>query len=95
MKGHILNQEDLAVRRHILNLMCQLETEFTETNSFPELQNSLEMLSEMQKDGLVEIFDAKVKITEKGRAFTRNVAMVFDLRMMRNQPGTRIFSMTI
>ncbi|MEG0761494.1 MAG: oxygen-independent coproporphyrinogen III oxidase, partial [Chryseobacterium sp.] len=31
VKGHILNQEDLAVRRHILNLMCQLETEFTET----------------------------------------------------------------
>lgn len=95
VKGHILNHEDLAVRRHILNLMCQLETEFTDANSFPELKNSLEMLSEMENDGLVEIYDSRVKITEKGRAFTRNVAMVFDLRMMRNKPETRIFSMTI
>ncbi|MBD8081403.1 oxygen-independent coproporphyrinogen III oxidase [Chryseobacterium caseinilyticum] len=95
VKGHILNQEDLSVRRHILNLMCQLETEFTYTNSFPELKNSLHMLSEMQNDGLVEVYDTRVKITEKGRAFTRNVAMVFDLRMMRNKPETRIFSMTI
>jgi oxygen-independent coproporphyrinogen-3 oxidase len=95
VKGHILNEEDLSVRRHILNLMCQLQTEFTEANSFAELDNALEMLSEMENDGLVEISEKQVKITEKGRVFTRNVAMVFDLRMMRNKPETRIFSMTI
>ena len=95
VKGHILNEEDLIVRRHILNLMCQLETTFDIQNSFPELENAFEMLKEMEKDELVEIHDNQIKITEKGRAFTRNVAMVFDLRMMRNKPETRIFSMTI
>lgn len=95
VKGHILNEEDLTVRRHILNLMCQLETTFDAQNSFPELENAFEMLKEMEKDELVEIHDNQIKITEKGRAFTRNVAMVFDLRMMRNKPETRIFSMTI
>ncbi|SHF44280.1 oxygen-independent coproporphyrinogen III oxidase [Chryseobacterium vrystaatense] len=95
VKGHILDDEDLTVRRHILNLMCQLETTFTDKNSFPELENAFEMLKEMEKDDLVEIYDNQIKITEKGRAFTRNVAMVFDLRMMRNKPETRIFSMTI
>lgn len=95
VKGHILDDEDLTVRRHILNLMCQLETTFTDKNSFPELDNAFEMLKEMEKDDLVEIYDNQIKITEKGRAFTRNVAMVFDLRMMRNKPETRIFSMTI
>ncbi|GAA4161752.1 oxygen-independent coproporphyrinogen III oxidase [Chryseobacterium ginsenosidimutans] len=95
VKGHILNEEDLTVRRHILNLMCQLETTFDTDNSFPELENAFEMLKEMEKDELVEIHDNQIKITEKGRAFTRNVAMVFDLRMMRNKPETRIFSMTI
>ncbi|WP_299181070.1 oxygen-independent coproporphyrinogen III oxidase [uncultured Chryseobacterium sp.] len=95
VKGHILNEEDLIVRRHILNLMCQLETTFNIENSFPELSNAFEMLKEMEKDELVEINDNQIKITEKGRAFTRNVAMVFDLRMMRNKPETRIFSMTI
>lgn len=95
VKGHILNKEDLIVRRHILNLMCQLETSFNVENSFPELHNALEMLKEMENDELVEIHGKEIKITEKGRAFTRNVAMVFDLRMMRNKPETRIFSMTI
>lgn len=95
VKGHILNDEDLVVRRHILNLMCQLETTFDTNNSFPELENAFEMLKEMERDELVEIHENQIKITEKGRAFTRNVAMVFDLRMMRNKPETRIFSMTI
>lgn len=95
VKGHILNDEDLLVRRHILNLMCQLETTFDGNNSFPELENAFEMLKEMERDELVEIHENQIKITEKGRAFTRNVAMVFDLRMMRNKPETRIFSMTI
>lgn len=95
IKGHILNEEDLTVRRHILNLMCQLETTFDSNNSFPELENALEMLKEMENDELVEINGHHIHITEKGRAFTRNVAMVFDLRMMRNKPETRIFSMTI
>ncbi len=95
VKGHILNDEDLTVRRHILNLMCQLETTFDIHNSFPELENAFEMLKEMENDELVEINGQHIQITEKGRAFTRNVAMVFDLRMMRNKPETRIFSMTI
>ncbi|WP_292008553.1 oxygen-independent coproporphyrinogen III oxidase [Chryseobacterium sp.] len=95
VKGHILNEEDLIVRRHILNLMCQLETTWDIQNSFPELENALAMLKEMERDELVEIEDNQIRITEKGRAFTRNVAMVFDLRMMRNKPETRIFSMTI
>ncbi|OWR13775.1 oxygen-independent coproporphyrinogen III oxidase [Chryseobacterium sp. VAUSW3] len=95
VKGHILNEEDLNIRRHILNLMCRLETSWDLQNSFPELENALEALKEMEADGLVELHDNSIKITEKGRAFTRNVAMTFDLRMMRNKPETRIFSMTI
>ena len=95
VKGHILNDEDLVIRQHILNLMCRLETSWDLQNSFPEIENALEALKEMQADGLVEITDNSIKITEKGRAFTRNVAMTFDLRMMRNKPETRIFSMTI
>lgn len=94
-RGHILNDEDLIIRRHILNLMCQLETTFTDKNTFAELHEALEKLKEMQEDGLVELGDNFVKITEKGRVFTRNVAMAFDLRMMRKMPETRLFSMTV
>lgn len=95
VKGHILTDEDLLVRQHILNLMCRLETSWTQDNYLPELENAKERLLEMQQDGLVDLSDNRIKITEKGRAFTRNVAMTLDLRMLRNKPETRIFSMTI
>lgn len=94
-RGHILNSEDLIIRKHILNIMCLLETSWNNENSFPELNQTLEKLKEMQADGLVEITENSIKITESGKAFTRNVAMAFDLRMLRKTPETRLFSMTV
>lgn len=94
-RGHILNEEDLNIRKHILNIMCRLETSWNVQTAFPELQNSLEKLKEMEHDVLVKITENELHITEKGRAFTRNVAMAFDLKMLRKQPEARLFSMTI
>ncbi|MGC4127952.1 MAG: hypothetical protein QM564_00010 [Bergeyella sp.] len=68
---------------------------FIEQNYLPEMENEMHQLKKMEEDGLVELTSNSIKITEKGRAFTRNVAMTFDLRMMRNKPETRIFSMTV
>ena len=95
VKGHILDEEDLKIRQHILNLMCRLETSWDLQTAFPEIENAIENLKEMESDGLIKIAENQIKITEKGRAFTRNVAMTFDLRMLRNKPETRIFSMTV
>lgn len=95
-RGHILNDEDLKIRRHILNLMCNLETSFEDINlQFPELANTKERLLEMESDGLLEWKDDKLIVTEAGRIFVRNICMTFDLRMLRNKPETRIFSMTV
>jgi oxygen-independent coproporphyrinogen III oxidase len=96
VRGHILNHEDLIVRRHILNLMCLLETSWEdEKMMLPEMNKIILHLEEMQNDGLIILNDKHLKVAEKGRAFVRNVAMAFDLRMMRHQPESRIFSMTI
>lgn len=96
MRGHVLNQEDLIIRRHILNLMCLLETSWENPeNQFNELPDTLERLKEMAHDGLLEISDTGLRITEKGRIFARNICMTFDLRMLRDKPETRIFSMTV
>ncbi|ULT45777.1 hypothetical protein KRR40_22660 [Niabella defluvii] len=95
-RGHVLNGEDLVVRRHILNLMCNLATSWNEKDmQLPEMSAIVERLSEMQLDGLIEIKDNHLLVTEKGRTFARNIAMAFDLRLIRKQPQTRIFSMTI
>ncbi len=96
VRGHILNKEDLVVRRHILNVMCFLETSWKDEKMYlPEMADIIYRLQEMQKDQLVLLEDKHLKVTEKGRTFVRNVAMAFDLRMIRNKPESRIFSMTI
>jgi oxygen-independent coproporphyrinogen-3 oxidase len=95
-RGHILNDEDLVIRRHILNLMCLLQTSWDdEKMNIPEMPQIIHRLQEMQDDGLITINDKHLFVTEKGRTFVRNIAMAFDLRLIRNQPQTRIFSMTV
>ncbi len=95
-RGHILNREDLIVRRHILNLMCLLETSWEDENmNLDEMPEILNRLEEMQKDDLVSLQKNTLKVTEEGRKFIRNIAMAWDLRMIRHQPTTKIFSMTV
>lgn len=95
-RGHLLSGEDLVVRKHILNLMCNLETSWQEDSmKLPEMPEILGRLQEMQRDDLIEIKDNHLLITQKGRTFARNIAMAFDLRLIRKQPQTRIFSMTV
>jgi len=95
-RGHVLDGEDLVVRRHILNLMCLLETNWESPEmALPQLPGILARVVEMEKDGLIETGDKFVRVTEKGRNFVRNIAMAWDLRMIRQEPQTRIFSMTV
>jgi oxygen-independent coproporphyrinogen-3 oxidase len=95
-KGHILSVEDEIIRKHILNLMCDLETSwFNEQMLFTDLPLVLERLDKMKQDGLIELNMHQLKVTPKGRPFVRNVCMAFDLRLHQNVPDTRLFSMTI
>jgi oxygen-independent coproporphyrinogen-3 oxidase len=95
-RGHILNEEDLLIRRHILNIMCQLQTSWNlESEKFPELKQVLESLKEMEKDELLHINGNQLVVTEKGKPFVRNICMAFDLRLKRKAPQTQLFSMTI
>lgn len=95
-KGHILSQEDLIIRQHILNLMCTFKTSWAEPSmAFPELPEVLSQLEEMQQDGLLMLQPQGIQITEQGKPFIRNICMAFDLHLKRKMPQTRIFSMTI
>ena len=95
-RGHVLTPEDLIIRRHILNLMCQFTTSWKdETLDFPELSSVLASLEEMQEDGLLTIQEDTITVTEKGKPFVRNICMAFDLRLIRKAPETKLFSMTI
>ena len=95
-KGHILNAEDLIIRQHILNIMCQFKTSWDLPNThFNEIDEVVESLIEMQEDGLLKIDNKQLVVTEKGKPFVRNICMAFDLRLKRNTPQRQLFSMTI
>mgnify|MGYP000108749045 FL=1 len=96
LRGHLLSDEDLVIREHILNIMCHFETNWSEPRlQFPELNECIELLREMEKDGLVEFTENGMKLPEEARPFVRNICMAFDLKLLRNKPSTRVFSMTI
>ena len=96
-RGHVLTDEDLIIRKHILNLMCQFYTTW-ENDAFyfnallPEI---LYNLDELKNDGLIELTHNSLTVTEKGKPFVRNICMAFDLRLKRNAPTTQLFSMTV
>lgn len=95
-RGHLLTDEDLIIRKHILNLMCQFETSWKEElNYFDEIPEVIMQLKELEKDGLVLISKDNVQITEAGKPFVRNICMAFDLLLKRKAPETQLFSMTI
>lgn len=92
-RGHLLNDEDLLLRKNILNMMCTFETDFEGDSAlFEEIK---EGLPELIEDGLVRIKGNHVQLTEEGIPFVRNACMAFDLRLKRNKPQKRIFSQTV
>ncbi|SOC79755.1 oxygen-independent coproporphyrinogen-3 oxidase [Salinimicrobium sediminis] len=95
-RGHILTDEDETVRRHILNIMCNLETSWKDDRmKFAELPEVLMNLKEMEADGLLEFGKEELIVNESGRPFVRNICMAFDVLLQRSKPETQLFSMTI
>ena len=95
-KGHILNDEDLILRKHILNIMCNFETEWKDSSTQCEaLYKGIERLKELENDGLVKVSPFELKVTETGRAFIRNICMCIDARYWRKTPEAKTFSSSV
>ena len=95
-RGHVLDGEDLVLRRHILNLMTRFATDWSEPGAYvPYLDGVAQKLIEPRLDGLARLRGTRCEITEDGRAFLRNVCMAFDARLDRSDAGARQFSRTV
>lgn len=95
-KGHLLNEEDLVIRKHILNIMCKFETGWNRPEEQCEwISEAIKRLEEMEKDKLIEIRPFQLKVKKAGRPFIRNICMAFDARLARNTPQSIIFSSTV
>jgi oxygen-independent coproporphyrinogen-3 oxidase len=95
-KGHLLNEEELIIRIHILDLMCHFETNWNQhlyQSGF--YQPIIEKLRGIEQDELISLDQQKITLLEKGRPFVRNVCMAFDLDLHRQQTDKPLFSTTI
>ena len=74
--------------------MCHFESNWNSDEA--DFKQEIKVrLAEMIQDGLVEVNEENIIVSEAGRPFVRNVCMAFDLRMLRNKPSTQLFSMTV
>ncbi|MCH3884476.1 oxygen-independent coproporphyrinogen III oxidase [Tenacibaculum aquimarinum] len=97
-RGHVLTEEDVIIRKHILNMMCHFSTSWEEeTMKINTIETHLSLLKEMEEDGLVaiDLASKSLSIPEKARPFVRNICMAFDVRLLDNKPKTQLFSMTV
>ena len=82
-------QEGIPLIKEWIELKRQ---EFENNDDFNELER---IVKEIEKDQLIIIEEGKIKITEAGRPFVRNICMAFDLHLKRKSPETNLFSMTV
>jgi len=95
-KGHLLNEEDLIIRKHILDLMCKGETNWNKDQyKYPIIQEGLARCEELKKDGLVELLPCKLIITEKGKSFLRNICLCFDSHYWASKSTSEMFSSAV
>jgi len=94
VKGHILTETDLLIRKHILNIMCQGHTAWTvlemENESFAK---GLERMRWLAQDGLIILSPNGLHVTGFGKRFLRNICMNLDARLWDNQPEKQLFSL--
>lgn len=96
VKGHLLNDEDLIIRQHILGIMCQGKTSWKgEDAQCQALFDGLERMHELEEDGLVEMNLDYMQVTPLGKRFLRNICMTLDAKLWRKQPATQLFSMAV
>ncbi|WEA00450.1 oxygen-independent coproporphyrinogen III oxidase [Mucilaginibacter sp. SJ] len=94
-KGHMLTADDLSIRRHILNIMCNSKTCWNLHNETSEaFLEGLERMRQFEQDGLVELNSWCITVTPMGKRFLRNICMALDARLWADKPTTQLFSMT-
>jgi oxygen-independent coproporphyrinogen-3 oxidase len=100
-RGLRITHEDKLRREAITQIMCDLELDKAafgrqwniDFDSY--FANALEDLKEMQADGLVLLETDKVRVTESGRVFLRNIAMAFDAYLHQQSAEKPRYSKTV
>ena len=90
-KGFLLSRDDQIRREVIMRLMCDMALDYKEISQTLKIdfmgyfENQLEGLSEFEADELIVRNADGLIVTETGRLFIRNIAMLFDAYLEESQ----------
>jgi len=92
LKGHVLTEEDLLIRKQILDIMCNGELLLKGKTLPLKVQRRL---SHFIADGMVTLDHQRLKVTAIGKSFLRNICMAFDERLLADKKQKQVFSNAI
>jgi len=93
VKGHIQTEEDLQLKKHILEVACQGQITSEDLIQLKE-KSIIKALETFCDEGILERTETRLQVTETGRAFIRNICSAFDLRQQNqsNHGRDQLFS---
>ncbi|WP_449436884.1 radical SAM protein [Pedobacter steynii] len=93
-KGHLLNNSDLVIRQHILNIMCNGFTSWIQPQMQDKVFTDAKLrLLELADDGLIVLGQSELRVTIIGKRFLRNICMAIDARLWDLKTEDQLFSM--
>lgn len=94
-RGHDLSEEDLVIRRFILDIACSGEARWADYPQLLDFNMNILLLT-MADERLIKLYGTGLRVTDMGMAFLRNICMVFDKRLLDNKSGSqKMFSKAI
>ncbi|MFZ6010822.1 MAG: oxygen-independent coproporphyrinogen III oxidase [Bacteroidota bacterium] len=92
-KGHVLSDEDMLIRQCIQQISCQGELS-SDLLQQVVTRPILDTLVEMEKEGILYLYEGGLKVRAAGDPFIRNICSVFD-RRMNYKNGGQLFSRSV
>ena len=95
VRGITLDDDDLLRRFIIQQLTCQFELDMMLVENFYNVDfadyfaRELGMLQPMEQDGLLTIENRRLQVTPRGRFLIRNICMVFDVSLRKQEIAQR------
>jgi len=93
VNGHVRTQKDIIINDIIQDIMCCSKASLHSLDMDGGMKAGIE---ELESDGLVKCLKDNLEVTDLGRTFLRNIAMVFDQYLKKpEKPEKPMFSRTI
>ncbi len=100
-KFYLMSEEDELRSWIIMRTMCDMQLDFRKLSHRFDIhfrtyfEEEWDLLRNFEKEGLVELSDANLKITDKGKPFIRNIVSIFDIYLNQGEDNSTRYSKSL